>query len=116
MSRVGSRGFQISRVGSGRVENISNLTLRVKSIQDIQFSRVASGRVRRFSNFTGRVGSGRVGSGVFQISRVGSDRVRKFPNVTGRIGSGRIGRFPNSRVGWGQVKTSKPKSGSGRVS
>ena len=75
---VGSRGFKISRIGSGRVTRLQNIS-----------GRVGSGWVKRFPNLAGRVGSGRVGSG-----RVGS----------GRVGSGRVKRFSRSR--WsGRVMT-----------
>ena len=47
-------------------------------------------------------GSGRVGSGGFEISRVGSGRVRRFPNLTGRVESGQEA-FKILRVGPGQV-------------
>ena len=46
--RVGSRGFQISWVGSGRVKTFSNLTGRVGSGQEVmKISRVGSGHDSR---------------------------------------------------------------------
>ena len=63
ISRIGPRGFKISRVGSGRVNRLQNLAGRVGS------GRVGSGRVKRFKNLAHRVGSGQE---VFKISRVGT--------------------------------------------
>ena len=56
LGRVGSRGFKISRAGSGRVNRLQNLAGQVGSGQEVSKPR----------------GSGRVGSRGFQISRVGS--------------------------------------------
>ena len=79
----GSRGFQnlAGRVGSGRVGSghyVSNLTGRVGS-RGFKISRVGSGRVNRFPKSrgsgrvrSGRVGSDRVGARGFKISRAGS--------------------------------------------
>ncbi|CAM9124236.1 unnamed protein product, partial [Laminaria digitata] len=67
----GQELFKISRVGSGRVKRVRNITGRVGSGQEVLKYR----------------GSGRVGSRFFQISRVGLSWV--------------IGGFQISRVGSG---------------
>ena len=55
---VGSRNFEISRVGSGRVKRFYILAGRVGSGQEVLISR-GSGRggVKRFENMAGLVGS-----------------------------------------------------------
>ena len=66
-----------------------------------------------------RVISGRVKK--FQISRVACGRARKCFNLTGRVGSGGLQSLAGqevsnlSRVGSGQVKTSKTFRGSGHL-
>ena len=82
--RVGS-----GRVGSGRVgsEGFQNLTCRVGSgpSRGFKISRVGSGRVKTSPNYrgSGRVGSGRVGSGRVGSGRVGSGRVKTSRNSHG---------------------------------
>ena len=63
MLRVGSGWLTVfyNGYGSGRVENFSNLAWRVGSrgceIARVGSGRVGSGRVKRFGNLAGRVGS-----------------------------------------------------------
>ena len=56
-----------------------------------EISRVDSGWVRRLSNLTGRVGWGGVGSGGVGSGRVGSGRVGSGRVGSGRVGSGHVG-------------------------